>query len=60
MTNLNDLQWYWRLLIFSGVILWLIIIVILFYAAKKYRLRCRQHDHDTEMLRIINKNLRDK
>jgi len=62
MTNLNELQWYWRFLIFSGIIAWCCLTVWAYWIIKvkisNNRKNRKKHDHDAEMLRIINKNLR--
>ena len=60
MNQLTELAWYWRFLIFSGVILWIIILIWIYWIIEikiSDWKDNRKRDHDMENLKRINKNI---
>jgi len=61
MNQLTELAWYWRFLIFSGIILWIIILIWIYWIIEikisDWKDK-RKRDHDIENLKRINKNIR--
>jgi len=60
MNQLTELAWCWRFLIFSGVILWIIILIWIYWIIEikiSDWKDNRKRDHDMENLKRINKNI---